>query len=167
MRKLLIAVASVFLFATLANAEESIDCDQVRNNGKLCLACNIYHEARGESLSDQIMVGHSTMARVKDEHYPNEICAVVWQPWQYSWTNDGNSDVVTEPEVWREIIKSVSELVLMHWNDDSFVIAPEDVNISDLEDVKWYHNDTVNPDWTARADIVWDSSAHTYYKNVQ
>ena len=39
-----------------------------------CLAMNIYHEARNESLSGKIAVILVTMNRVADERFPSSIC---------------------------------------------------------------------------------------------
>ncbi|WP_075183055.1 cell wall hydrolase [Pantoea sp. 1.19] len=51
----------------------------------LCLALNIYHEARGESLKGQIAVGAVTMNRANWK--PKEVCDVVYAPGQFSWTH--------------------------------------------------------------------------------
>ena len=45
--------------------------------GLACLALNIYHEARGESIEGQIAVSQVVMERVKSPKYPNTICEVV------------------------------------------------------------------------------------------
>lgn len=73
-----------------------------------CLATNIYHEARGESLEGKIAVAHVTVNRVWDHRYPDTVCDVVYQAryyvnWkgnrvprrhqcQFSWYCDGKSD---------------------------------------------------------------------------
>lgn len=51
-----------------------------------CLALNVYHEARGEPEAGKYAVAHVVMNRVESEHYPNDVCEVVYQPWQFSWT---------------------------------------------------------------------------------
>lgn len=51
----------------------------------LCLAMNIYHEARGEPIKGQIAIGTLTMNRAKGEI--KEICPVVYAPKQFSWTS--------------------------------------------------------------------------------
>ena len=51
----------------------------------MCLALNIYHEARGEPLLGQIAVGSVTMNRANWE--VKEICPVVYAPKQFSWTS--------------------------------------------------------------------------------
>lgn len=50
-----------------------------------CLAHNIYHEARGESIKGQIAVAAVTMNRLLAQGYPSSICKVVYQPYQFSW----------------------------------------------------------------------------------
>jgi len=45
----------------------------------VCLALNVYHEAKNQSLIGQIAVAQVVMNRVKDERYPNTVCEVVKQ----------------------------------------------------------------------------------------
>lgn len=52
----------------------------------VCLAENIYHEARGESTKGQQAVAHVTLNRVEDDRWPDNICDVVFQNKQFSWT---------------------------------------------------------------------------------
>lgn len=51
-----------------------------------CLAENIYHEARSESVEEQMAVANVTMNRVFHKNYPNTVCEVVYQKSQFSWT---------------------------------------------------------------------------------
>ena len=53
----------------------------------LCLALNIYHEARAESKADRKDMGVVTLNRLADERFPDTVCGVVDQPFQFSWTN--------------------------------------------------------------------------------
>ena len=48
----------VFLFLLISSSANAsiLDCDQVRDDEKLCLACNLYHEARGEDYYAQVDV---------------------------------------------------------------------------------------------------------------
>ena len=50
-----------------------------------CLAENIYHESRGESLKGQVAVAKVTLNRL-DEGYANTVCGVVKQGCQFAWT---------------------------------------------------------------------------------
>lgn len=49
----------------------------------LCLALNVYHEARSENYDGQMAVAQVTLNRVASEKYPDSICDVV--------CNGGNS----------------------------------------------------------------------------
>ena len=64
-----------------------------------CLATNIYHEARGESLEGQWLVGSVVMNRVVSNKFPGTPCDVVHEArrpglfgCQFSWYCDGRSD---------------------------------------------------------------------------
>lgn len=63
-----------------------------------CLALNIYHEARGESIKEQAAVAMVTLNRVASARFPSTICGVVYSPYAFSWTGDRSvRDVVSEP----------------------------------------------------------------------
>lgn len=51
-----------------------------------CLAKNIYFESRGESFLGQLAIGLVTLERTQSKDYPSDICAVVKQPYAFSWT---------------------------------------------------------------------------------
>ena len=88
-----------------------------------CLAKNIYHEARGESLDGQLAVAHVTLNRVNHKRFPDTVCGVVKQAkmsawWaethnravpikykcQFSWYCDGRPDTITDQAAWRESV---------------------------------------------------------------
>ena len=82
-----------------------------------CLADNIYHEARGETVMGQIAVAQVTMNRVSHDYFPDSVCDVVWQPNQFSWTHDGKSDIPRDPEAYK-VAESIAETVYYHIEDD-------------------------------------------------
>jgi len=59
---------------------------------KVCMAKNIYFEARNESLKGQMAIALVTLKRVRDPRYPNTVCGVVYDNSQFSWYWDGLSD---------------------------------------------------------------------------
>jgi N-acetylmuramoyl-L-alanine amidase len=65
-------------------------------NDLFCMVQNVYHEARGESLIGQAAVAYVTLNRVRSPAYPDSVCGVVWQKGQFSWTEDGRSDRMTD-----------------------------------------------------------------------
>ena len=72
----------------------------------MCLALNIYHEARDQSTAGQLAVAQVTVNRVESKHYPNTVCDVVYQKGKsicaFSWTCDGASDTPHEQEAWEK-----------------------------------------------------------------
>ena len=89
-----VVAASYVLAASLAlGAAEIPDADPAE---VACLALNIYHEARGESVTGQAAVAHVTLNRVRSARYPEGVCQVVTQSWngvcQFSWYCDRKSD---------------------------------------------------------------------------
>jgi len=59
-----------------------------------CLAMNIYFEARGERTLGQVAVANTTINRAGNS---NNICRVVYQPNQFSWTSMPRRRPVGEP----------------------------------------------------------------------
>ncbi len=71
----------------------------------MCMALNIYHEAKFQSMLGQIAVGQVVMNRVEDSRFPDNVCDVVTQAvtykgtdkpvlhkCQFSWYCNGESD---------------------------------------------------------------------------
>lgn len=58
----------------------------VYDNETMCLAKNIYHEARGETIQGKLAVAKVTLNRVASGKFRHTICGVVYQPNQFSWT---------------------------------------------------------------------------------
>ena len=45
----------------------------------VCLALNVYHEARDQPFIGQVAVAQVVMNRVYDDRYPDDVCEVVMQ----------------------------------------------------------------------------------------
>ena len=58
----------------------------------ICLATAIFFEARDQPLLGQEMVAQVVMNRVEHDRYPDDVCSVVFEPYQFSFTHDGKSD---------------------------------------------------------------------------
>ena len=100
---LFVTIIYVFLSASFSSActvEQSLNT----------LALNIYFEARGDGKEAMQMVGEVTLNRVESPNYPNSICAVVYQPDQFSWTNDKDK-IPHEKEAWEESLVMARELL--------------------------------------------------------
>jgi N-acetylmuramoyl-L-alanine amidase len=57
----------------------------------LCLALNIYYEARSEPYQGQIAVSQVVLNRVADSRWPDDPCSVITQKKQFSWYWQGRT----------------------------------------------------------------------------
>jgi spore germination cell wall hydrolase CwlJ-like protein len=55
-------------------------------NELTCLKHNIYYEAGAESYHGKIAVAQVTLNRLREGRWGNDICKVVYAPYQFSWT---------------------------------------------------------------------------------
>ncbi len=74
----------------------------------VCLALNMYHEARGEGPVGMVAVGQTTLNRAAsgDKRWPSDVCKVVQQmrtkkQCQFSWFCDGASDKPEDKEAYK------------------------------------------------------------------
>lgn len=117
-----------------------------------CLASAIYFEARGESLEGQLAVADVVLNRVASDKYPDTICGVVEQPWQFSFVNATGSipDANRGTLAWRTSV-AVARAAQGK--------AARKVD----EDVLWYHADYVAPSWGKRLQRQAKVGLHIFY----
>ena len=53
-----------------------------------CLAATIFWEARNEPPDGMYAVGYVVLNRVKDDRWPDDVCSVVYQPYQFTWVKN-------------------------------------------------------------------------------
>ncbi|WP_332846476.1 cell wall hydrolase [Pseudomonas lactucae] len=78
-------------------------------NALLCLALNIYHEARGEPEEGQIAVALVTMNRA--EWRVENVCQTVYKPWQFSWTRSASTLPRHEKHAWIKAKTMAQEII--------------------------------------------------------
>lgn len=114
--RVLLFWSSVFLIANLFSAGAAFANSPAHNKKEMrCLAQNIYFEARGEPAIGQMAIGLVTMHRVKSRRYPNNICGVVWQRKQFSWTHDGKSDRPRDRRAWKHALRIADFIYNKYW----------------------------------------------------
>jgi len=118
----------------------------------ICLALNIYFEARSEEPMGQLAVAEVTLNRVTSSRYPDTVCEVVWQRKQFSWTHDGKSDVPKDARAWDMAVRA-AKLAMKH--RDVVIVGNE---------VTHYHADYVKPYWTTAYERVAKVGTHIFYK---
>lgn len=116
----------------------------------LCLAMNIYHEARGESFEGQIAVAEVVLTRMQDKRWPSTSCGVVWQPWQFSWTQEYERAEIS-PQPYHVAI-SAAQIALT-----GTVYA---------NNADHYHTiDILPPDWADDMEVVQVIGNHIFYRS--
>ena len=115
----------------------------------LCLAKNIYYEARGEPYQGKLAVAQVTLNRVNDERFATTICGVVYQPYQFSWTKERNLKIV-DKSAWQESL----EIARVAVND----------GLTEMENFNamYFHSIKVKPRWKLRK--VARIGNHVFYK---
>jgi len=134
----------------------------------ICLAKNIYFEARGESVFGKVAVASVTLNRVESPNFPDTICGVVYQAklsqWhleqgrevpllnqcQFSWYCDGKSDEIYDHKTYESIYK-LAELVY-------------NMDIDVTDGATHYHADYVEPNWSKSMPMVAVVDTHIFYK---
>lgn len=126
--------------------------DNVDSEQQECLAMNIYHEARGESVEGQLAVAHVTTNRVKHSEWSDNICDVVYQPKQFSWTFTIKDQTPREDDAWNQANIIARDVMLGNTTD------PTDGAV-------FYHTDYVNPFWAQRPEtkVVKVIGTHIFY----
>ena len=166
--------------------------DKPDHNEVLCVAENIYFEARAESYSGKAAVANVTRNRVLDKRWPNTYCEVVQQgpkreSWktkqtpdkndavyyprkhrcQFSWYCDGKKDVI-----WANYEKT-GQLISANaraWTESvqlAIMVAGDvGLEISDNTDgaVFYYNHNLVYPNWADAMQTIGILGNHTFLK---
>src|SRR5579859_77810 len=61
--------------------------DHISGSDLLCLALNVYREARNQPIEGQLAVAHVTLNRYETSDLPT-ICDVVFKTGNFAWTKD-------------------------------------------------------------------------------
>jgi len=131
----------------------------IMSTALLCLASNIYFEARSEPIAGQIAVAEVTLNRVNSQDYPNNICEVVLQEnedsCQFSWWCDGKSD---QPKDMFSFLKAKAIAKMMIQDGDYISVVGDEVT--------HYHSTSVEPYWSEvfqKTQVIGD---HVFYRKV-
>jgi N-acetylmuramoyl-L-alanine amidase len=141
----------------------------------ICLALNVYFEARDQPMIGQYAVAETVINRMHSELFPDTICEVVTQAetykWaeqsknlldkkvirdrcQFSWFCDGLSDVPKDEYAW-DVSLMVAHGVLNGLVDSA------------VEDSLWYHAHYVQPEWASSKRLVVRINDHIFYAQKQ
>lgn len=115
----------------------------------VCLAENIYHEARGEGLQGQIAVAQVTLNRVRSGRFQNTVCKTVYAPSQFSWTLDKRKRV-KDSKAWQASL-AVARAVLS-----------QSIHLPDFQAL-YFHTRQVRPSWAKHRQVVAVINNHIFY----
>ena len=104
-----------------------------------CMAKAIYFEARGEGQRGMVAVGHVVLNRVNSPKYPSDICDVVYQRHQFSWTK--NPPKVTNPTLMTKA-KSIAMSILRGDTKDP------------TKGSMYFHSSAIDPGWNKKPKAV-------------
>ena len=109
----------------------------------LCLASNIYFEARGEPIDGQILVAEVTLNRGSD------ICATVFEDGEFSWTDD------------KDLFIDDTEAFV-----DAFILASDMIDNGCIlcSDATYYHAKSVKPYWAKHMTRLGSYGNHVFYR---
>ena len=107
---------------------------QADDNSVICLAKNIYYEARGESLPGKLAVAKVTLNRVESPRFPKTVCDVVYQKFQFSWTSNKQTKIY-DKNAWQESLNLARDAIKS--------------NLSELDKFTalYFHSRHIKPNW--------------------
>lgn len=125
----------------------------------MCMALNVYFEARGEPIQGQHAVALVTMNRAKGD--PDKVCEVVFKRKQFSWANGkvvrlGQAYFIDIDHEYEEramkLARSIARAHLKGWVKDFTGGATH------------YHARSVQPRWSYNLQKVAVIGRHIFYK---
>ncbi|MGZ8997585.1 MAG: cell wall hydrolase [Allosphingosinicella sp.] len=117
-----------------------------------CLAAAVYFEARGEPIEGQLAVAEVVLNRAASGRYPETVCGVVTQPWQFSFVNATGRIPAADrsSDAWRRAVAVAR-------------IAERGASRLLPRDVLWYHAEYVAPSWGRRLARNTKIGLHIFY----
>jgi len=148
-------IGAIFVFALRA-----VYARQDDRRNLVCLARNVYFEARGEPLAGQRAVAEVTMNRKASGRYPATVCGVVyqknWDPLRkryvgaFSWTE---FDSLPNP---------AGDRWLLAWEVAEAAYYGREAPM--LDGALFFHATYIKPDWAKRKQPLARIGGHVFYK---
>ena len=132
----------------------------------MCMALNMYHEAKNQSMLGQLAVGQVVMNRVEDKRFPDNVCDVITEAvtykgtdkpvlhkCQFSWYCDGQKD---EPDFdskeWWDAKEYAS------------IVLSGTIMLDVTEGATHYHATYVRPAWAKTKTKTTRIDRHIFYR---
>jgi len=129
-----------------------------------CLAANIFFEARGESIKGMKAVAAVTINRLKHSKYPADMCSVVFQPKQFSWTHQQKYSTIIS--VLDADVTGMQKKDELKFHQAREIAAMQQEELTKLlpKNTIFYHTHKVKPKWAAFKVRVASVGNHLFYK---
>lgn len=127
----------------------------------MCIAEAVYFEARNQPLYGQYGVAHVIRNRVDHNGFPDSFCAVVTQPSQFSYRNDGAPLAA--------VGRNPDEMLALEWAMKIALHAVDDSLGSDFTygATHFYNPDLAQPSWSRFGDTVGKLGDHKFINNMR
>ncbi len=132
---------------------------QQRQADLMCLARNVYHEARGEPTAGQHAVAEVTLNRVASQRFPGTVCEVVYEKrWDrrrkryigaFSWTE---LESTSRPKgvAWQRAVAAAQTIY-------------DSQQAPTVQGALFYHADSIEPRWAKTKKQVAKIGRHIFY----
>lgn len=129
-----------------------------------CLAANLFFEARGESIKGMQAVAAVTINRLKHKNYPSDLCSVVFQRKQFSWTHQEKYSKIIS--VLDADVSAMSRKDELKFHQARILAAMHHEELTRIlpKNTIFYHNKKVNPKWATFKVKVASLGGHIFYK---
>jgi spore germination cell wall hydrolase CwlJ-like protein len=127
----------------------------------VCLALNVYHEARSEPIDGQIAVAKVTMQRAKWD--AKNVCREVFRPAQFSWTTDRAVKVKGGYKLKPSGIPKEKGAWLVAWNIARAALG-NNLPAVGVRGATHYHTVDVRPVWSRKMVVVARIGRHIFYR---
>lgn len=127
-----------------------------------CLEKNLWHEARGENLYGLMAVAKTTLNRARMEGWPPDVCAVIMEPKQFSWTSlpKHKRQIKLKNNIDRQSYSLVQLATQLS-------IAAEMMQIDFMNGATYYHRVDVNPLSLRKMEVVGVIGDHIFKKDKE
>ena len=169
-----IILLAVILFVAISYFTKASSIEPIES-AIVCLALNMYYEARNQGTAGLLAVAGVVFNRVNDSRFPDTICEVVKQgpiraSWkrdgtyhpiknrcQFSWYCDGKSDIPKEMKKYNRILNIARSILTNN--------SPFREGFIDITDgATFYHADYVTPGWAKTKQRTVEIEDHIFYK---
>lgn len=141
MKSLTVAIILLCFGVGVANASVSKET--------VCLAKNVYYEAKGESLQGQMAVAQVTLNRLRSKKWGKTICQVVYAKNQFSWTSSKKAKT-PKGEAWLEALRTAEK-------------ARRGFKMKGMQNVLYFHAKGSKPRWAHKRKVALRMGNHVFY----